>query len=123
MMIETAPSQTGPGYAEDPYDSPGERAEGFFIGNIISKFTGESDGFCSTYREWHIFLAAVTTGLRAKTFENVPECPPLWKDERQYWDMPAMIANVIKCQWPGVVAVIGGLAGLKIAGITIPGVL
>jgi hypothetical protein len=113
MMIEEVPTKTGPGYTEDPYDSPGERAEGMFVGRYIATFTGDPDGFLSTYREWHIFLAAVTTGIRTKTLENIPECPPKWVDEKQYSDTPAMVANIIKCQWPGV-SMIGVLSGAYI---------
>ena len=122
MMVEEVSTKTGPGYDSDPYDTPGERAEGFFVGVLFSKFTGP-DGFCSTSREWHIMLAGITAGLKAGTLSAVPDCPPKWTDEKQYWDMPAMIANVFKCQWPAVVTLVGGYFGLKAAGITIPGVL
>jgi hypothetical protein len=124
MMIDEVPTETGPGYTEDPYDSPEERAEGFFVGSVVGLIPILKDSsFCSTAREWHILLAAVNKGFKVKTLENIPDCPPKWTDEKQYWDSPAMIANVLKCQWPGVVAVIGGLVGLKAAGVTIPGVL
>jgi hypothetical protein len=117
----TVTAATGrPGYDYDPHDSPGERAEGFFVGKLIGKFTGETDGFCSTSREWHIFLAGISAGLRAGTLEQVPECPPLWQDEMQYFNTPAMVANVVKCQWPGIVTVLGGIAALNVAGIPIP---
>lgn len=114
--------QTGPGYTEDPYDSPGERAEGMFVGKIINmvlKPFGLDDpaGFCSTYREWHILLAGIVAGLKAGTLEQVPDCPPLWKDEMQYFNTPAMVANVLKCQWPSLVAMIGTLTALKTAGV------
>jgi hypothetical protein len=108
------------GYDYDPYDSPGERAEGFFIGKLIAKFTGEPDGFLSTTREWHILLAAIPAGLKAGTLSAVPDCPPLWQDEAQYFNTPAMIANVVKCQWPGVVTVIAGLIAANAAGISVP---
>jgi len=106
-----------PGYEYDPYDSPGERAEGMFIGMLIGRFTGETDGFCSTYREWHILLAGISAGFKAPTLGQVPDCPPLWQDEAQYFNTPAMVANVIKCQWPTVAALIMGYGGLKAAGI------
>lgn len=109
-----------PGYDYDPYDSPGERAEGMFIGRILGKFTGDPDGFCSTYREWHILLAGVSAGLKAGTLSQVPDCPPLWMDEMQYFNTPAMLANVLKCQWPGVVTVVGGILAANAAGIPIP---
>jgi hypothetical protein len=106
-----------PGYEYDPYDSPGERAEGMFIGKLIGKFTGETDGFCSTYREWHISLAGISAGFKAPTLGQVPDCPPLWKDDAHYFNTTAMVANVLKCQWPTVAAVIMGYGGLKVAGI------
>lgn len=107
MMIEEAPTQTGPGYTEDPYDFPGERAEGFFVGNVVGLIPILKDSsFCSTAREWHIMLAGITAGLKAGILSDVPDCPPKWTDEKQYWDLPAMIANVVKCNVPGVVATI-----------------
>ena len=112
---------TGPGYTEDPYNSDGEKVEGFFVGSLVNlalKPLGLSDpsGFCSTYREWHIMLAAINAGLRAGTFENIPDCPPLWRDEMQYWNMPAMVANIVKCQWPTVTVVLSGIL-VKYAGL------
>lgn len=97
-----------PGYDFDPYDSPGERAEGMFIGRMIGKVTGESGGFCSTYREWHILLAGVSAGFRSPILGQVPECPPLWQDEAQYFNSAAMVANVIKCQAPTAALVLAG---------------
>jgi hypothetical protein len=117
----TVTAATGrPGYDYDPYDTPGERAEGMFIGKWIGKITGNPDGFCSTHREWHILLAGISAGLKAGTLSQVPDCPPLWMDEMQYFNDPAMIANVVKCQWPGVVTVIGGLIAANAAGIPLP---
>lgn len=104
LMIEQRP-----GYEFDPYK--GEEATPFFIGTFIARFTGEKDGFLSTYREWHIFLAGVSAGFHAPTFANVPQCPPLWTDEMQYFDTPAIVTNVIKCQWPVLAAVIMGKLG------------
>lgn len=117
VLKEKATPQTGrAGYDFDPYDDAGERAEGMFVGKLIGKFTGETDGFCSTYREWHIFLAGISAGLKAGTLSAVPDCPPLWQDEAQYFNTPAMIANVVKCQWPTVALVLAGL-GVKVSGL------
>ena len=122
------PDQTGPGYTEDPYDTPGERAEGFFIGALIGKVVGwvgkklgiatldDETGFLSTYREWHISLAGAWAGLRAGTFADIPDCPPLWTDEIQYYRGFAAFFNVVKCQWPSIAA-ISALIGGKITGI------
>lgn len=118
--------QTGrPGYDYDPYDSPGERAEGFFVGALFGKALSwigprigiatldDPSGFLSTYREWHISIQGLYAGFRAKTFGDVPECPPLWSDESQYFEGFAMFANVVKCQWPTVAVLIGA----KLSGI------
>ena len=118
-----------PGHDYDPYDTPGERAEGFFVGILFGKALGfigrklgiatldDPSGFMSTYREWHISLAGAWAGLRAGTFADIPECPPLWQDEIQYYRGFAAAFNVLKCQWPTVAAVIMGYGGLKVAGI------
>ena len=93
------------GYDFDPYDSEAERAENSFLpAALLSKLTGDPAGFCSTSREWHILLAAIPAGLKAGTLENIPECPPLWQDEAQYFTTPAMVANVLKSQWPTITA-------------------
>jgi hypothetical protein len=72
--------------SEDPYDSPGERAEGMFIGKLISRVTGESDGFCSTYREWHIFCRGLFSGFKTVLTGKFDICPDMWKDEVQYYE-------------------------------------
>ena len=119
----TKPAVGKMGYDFDPFDSPGEKVEGFFIGTIIGKFTGEGDGFLSTYREWHIFIQGMYAGFRAPTLGAVPECPPLWQDEAQYFEGAAMVTNVIKCQWPTVVAAIGAIGLGSYTGIIPPGTL
>ena len=111
------------GYDFDPYDSPGEKAEGMFVGTIIGKFTGEADGFCSTYREWHIFWQGAYAGFRAKTLGDVPTVPPLWQDEGQYYEGAAMLFNVVKCQWPTVVAAIGAIGLGSYTGVIPPGTI
>ena len=105
------------GYDYDPYDTPGEKVEGFFVGNLIGKFTGETDGFLSTYREWHIFVRGAYAGFRGPTLGAVPECPPLWRDEAQYFEGSAMVTNVLKCQWPTVVAGIVAIGAGTYSGI------
>ena len=101
------------GYEYDPYDTPGEHAEILTMHGKVMY-----DGPFSTYREIHIGIRGTSAGLRAGTLSNVPECPPLWQDEGQYWDGCAMIANVIKSNWPGVLGTLGGVvAYLKMQGI------
>jgi hypothetical protein len=79
-----------PGYEFDPYDAPDEHAEIFKVGDRVIW-----DGLWSTYREIHISMKAIFAGLKASTLQNVPDCPPLWQDEGQYW-LLAMVANVAK---------------------------
>lgn len=117
-----------PGYDYDPYDAPGEKAEGFFVGVLFGKVLGfigrkigietldDPSGFLSTYREWHISLAGAWAGLRAGTFADIPDCPPMWIDEIQYYRGFAAFFNVLKCQWPTVAVVLAGL-GAKVSGI------
>jgi len=100
--------QTGNGYTYDNY--AGEESAPFFLGTWIGKITGNPGGFISNYREWHILLAGCVAGVKAATLSNVPDCPPLWLDEQQYFDTPAMVVNVVKCQWPTVSLAIAGLA-------------
>jgi hypothetical protein len=102
------------GYDYDPYDDGSERAEGFFVGVLFGKILStigskfgiptldDPSGFLSTYREWHIACAGAWAGLRAGTFADIPECPPLWQDEIQYYRGFAAGFNVLKCQWPTV---------------------
>jgi hypothetical protein len=106
-MPETLPADPQPGYNYDPY--LGEDGEDFFIGKIFARWSGPQ-GFCSTAREWHIMWAGINAGFRAKILGDVPKCPPLWVDEAAYFETAAMIANVAKCNIPGVVGTLGGVA-------------
>jgi hypothetical protein len=115
--LSVSATERRPGYEYDPYDSPGERAEGMFVGRWIGKITGDPDGFCSTSREWHIMWNGISDGLSAKTMDDFPKCPPLWIDEKPYYEGPGKLVNIIKCQWPTVVTLIMGYGGLKVAGI------
>lgn len=79
-----------PGYDFDDYNTPEEHAEIFvWKGKVIW------DGAFSTYREIHISIRALYAGLKAGSLSAVPDCPPLWEDEGQYWTI-AMLANVAK---------------------------
>lgn len=109
-----ADEKTGPGYTTDPYDTPGERAEGCPIGKLFP-WTGP-DGLWSTWREWHITEAGLWAGLRAGTLQDIPDCPPLWSDEMQYYRSAAAVANVLKCQWPSIVVAASAIA-TKIFGL------
>ena len=89
------------GNPNDPYDSIGERAEGCFVGQLVNRLLklvglADPDGFCSTYREWHIFLrgfhSGFNTALGAK-FEPVPE---MWEDEAQYYESAQEIGYIVK---------------------------
>lgn len=99
----------------DPYDSEGEHAECFLVnGKVIY------DGFCSTYREWHISWRGAMAGLRAKTFEELPKAPTLWQDEGQYYEvMGAVFYDVKKLLQGG--ALVGILAYFpQISGFALP---
>lgn len=96
----------GNGYTIDNF--AGEQDAPFFLGTWIGKVTGNPGGFISNYREWHILLAAIICGLKTPIMFNVPDCPPLWLDEQQYWDTPCMIANLVRCQYPTITVVVGG---------------
>ncbi len=92
----------------DPYDYPSERAE------IFKGYTGPF----STYREVHISINAIAAGLRAGQLEQVPPCPEMWLDERQYWEGCAMIANVAKIYgFAGGASLLGAFAALKSMGV------
>ena len=99
---------------KDPYDSPGERAEGCFIGAIASGLLRkfgliDVNGFCSTYREWHILQAGIWAGFRAGQLADIPECPEYWQDEAQYYHGGAMLANVAKIYGTSGLATLGGV--------------
>lgn len=116
MATETP--HTGPGYTEDPYDSPSERAEcDDLITKLISKIGFGPGGPFSTWRERHIGIAGASAGWRAGTTSLEGKCPPLWVDEMQYYEGMWMIANLIKCQWPSVVAVCTALIGAIASGV------
>jgi len=89
------PARTGAGYSFDPYDTPEEHAECDDAITKLFAFTGR-DGTFSTWRERHIGIAGFKAGLKAAALENVPDCPPLWQDECQYFDGVAMLSNVGK---------------------------
>ena len=97
----------GPGYTVDPYKEEGGECDDF-ISHIFEPYTGKG-GLFSTWRERHIFLAGVVAGLKAGTLSNIPQCPPLWQDEVQYFDSAATFFNVLKSNWPGFV---GGFIGV-----------
>jgi hypothetical protein len=105
---------SGAGSVIDPYDSPAERAEGCFVGTIVSGILAkfgliDVNGFCSTYREWHIFQAGIWAGFRAGQLADIPECPEYWQDEAQYYHGGAMLANVAKIYGTSGLATLGGV--------------
>ena len=106
---------SGAGSMVDPYDSPEERAEGCFVGAIASGILAkfgliDVNGFCSTFREWHIFQAGIWAGFRAGQLADIPECPEYWQDEAQYYHGGAMLANVAKIYGTSGLATLGGVA-------------
>lgn len=100
--------------AVDPYDTPEERAEGCFVGHIANIFLkafglADPEGFCSTYREWHIFLAGLWAGFKAAQFADIPDCPAMWYDEQQYYAGGAILANVWKIYGTAASATLAGV--------------
>lgn len=114
---QVTPARTsGAGYSYDPYDSPEERAEGCFVASIANILLGsfglqDPGGFCSTYREWHVFNAGIWSGLKAKQFADIPDCPPLWEDEIQYYRGGAILSNVAKIYGFSASAALVGVFG------------
>jgi len=94
-MVAEVPTKTGAGYTTDPYDTPEEKAECKDLITKVFAWTGK-DGTFSTWRERHVFIRGAVAGLKAPALENVPNCPPMWDDEGQYWDAAAMGFNVGK---------------------------
>lgn len=111
------------GNPDDPYDSIGERAEGCFVGKLVTKLLGKigvvtgDDGFASTYREWHIFLRGFHSGFNTELFKKFDNCPDYWNDEAQYYEGAQELGYVVKI----VVSVIGSIligGGASIAAFT-----
>jgi len=89
------------GNPDDEYDSIGERSEGMFVGRIISMLLAkigiiDSDGFCSTYREWHILCRGFYSGFAAALGEKFAPCPDKWKDEAQYYEGGQEVGYILK---------------------------
>ncbi len=82
-IVESPVRESNP---DDPYDSESERAEGMFVGKLVAKLTGEPDGFCSTYREWHIFCRGISNGFKTQLTDKFTDCPEMWNDEAQYYE-------------------------------------
>lgn len=120
-VIEVMPAGTGPGYTTDPYNTPEEHAE---CDDAISKFTAQwtgPGGLLSTWRERHIAINGIWAGLRAPQFADIPDCPPLWVDEVQYYRGAALISNVAKIYGTSALATLaGGYVALKAAGVPLP---
>ena len=108
--------QTGPGYTTDPYKDEGGECDDA-ISRFFARWTGPG-GLLSTWRERHIAIAGVWAGLRAAQFADIPDCPPLWYDEIQYYRGAALISNVAKIYGTSAVATLtGAFVALKTTGI------
>lgn len=106
----------GPGYTTDPYKDEGGECDDA-ISKLFEKWTGKG-GMFSTWRERHIAIQGIWAGLRAPQFAEIPDTPPLWRDEDQYYKGAALISNVIKIYGTSAVAtLVGGLVALKTAGM------
>jgi hypothetical protein len=106
-MPDPIPSDPKPGFNYDPYkDEGGEVEDGITL--LLLKWTGKG-GLFSTWRERHIAISGVWAGLRAAQFADIPECPPLWMDEVQYYRGAALISNVAKIYGTSAVATATGI--------------
>jgi hypothetical protein len=115
-MPDLLPPDPKPGYNYDPYK--GEEGEcDDFISKFFNRYTG-AGGLLSTWRERHIAIAGVWAGLRAAQFADIPECPPMWMDEVQYYRGAALISNVAKIYGTSAVATLtGAFVALKTTGM------
>ena len=96
------------GNPDDEYDSISERMEGMFVGKLTGKLLGtigmlfhiqgldDPSGFCSTYREWHIFCRGFYSGFAAALGEKFEKCPDKWKDEAQYYEGGQELGYILK---------------------------
>lgn len=108
--------QTGPGYTVDPYKDEGGECDDA-IAKFFARFSGPG-GMFSTWRERHIAISGVWAGLRAAQFADIPDCPPLWMDEVQYYRGMAMIANVVKIYgFSAAATLFGTLVALVSSGV------
>ena len=98
---------TGPGYTTDPYKDEGGETDDA-ISKFFEQWTGKG-GLLSTWRERHIAIAGVWAGLRAAQFADIPDCPPLWMDEVQYYRGAALISNVAKIYGTSAIATATGI--------------
>ena len=106
-MTDQIPANPVPGVTFDPYKEEGGELDDA-IAKFFAQWTG-AGGLFSTWRERHIAIAGVWAGLRAPQFADIPECPPLWMDEVQYYRGAAIISNVIKIYGTSAVATICGM--------------
>jgi hypothetical protein len=102
----------------DPYDTEAEHRENFVIPNwfLVAAWRGRVvyDGFCSTYREWHIWVQGFNAGLRTGTWEDLPKCPVLWQDEAQYYETAASLAYDLKRGSQGAIGtIVAAILALK----------
>lgn len=115
-MTDPTPPDPKPGYNYDPYKDEGGECDDF-ISKFFNKYTG-AGGLLSTWRERHIVIAGIWAGLRAPQFADIPECPPLWMDEVQYYRGAALISNVLKIYGTSAAAtLIGTFVTLKQIGV------
>jgi hypothetical protein len=115
-MSDPIPPDLKPGYNYDPYKDEGGEVDDF-LSKILNKYTG-AGGLLSTWRERHIAISGIWAGLRAAQFADIPDCPPLWMDEVQYYRGAALISNVAKIYGTSAIATLtGAFIALKTAGI------
>ena len=89
------------GNPKDFYDSIGERTEGCFVGKIVSRILAkfgiiDNDGFCSTYREWHILCRGIYSGFNTVLGAKFDPIPSYWEDEAQYYEGGQEFGYIVK---------------------------
>lgn len=89
------------GNPDDHYDSLDERKEGMFIGKFLSMLLArfgiiDKDGFCSTYREWHILCRGFYSGFSIALGGKFDKCPDYWNDEAQYYEGGQELGYIVK---------------------------
>jgi hypothetical protein len=108
MSIQSVP--------EDPYAGPEETAESEDLITRLFSWTGKA-GLFSTWRERHIFARGLYQGVRLGVLDKLPDCPPYWNDEGQYYEGGCEIGYFLRVALMiALVNTAGGLAVLKLAG-------
>lgn len=55
------------------------------------------------YRNFRVAIRAAFAGVKTGSLTNIPSCPEYWADIEEWWDGPAMVANVAKIMIYGII--------------------